>query len=160
VDECLEKIATAKRRRRASDWVTSFASQGKVGRRIAERLCDRGILREAEGRILLIFKRKLFPEIDHKPEQHLIDELRRAIWSDYGQTIKPKMAALVGLANATGLLSVYFKRKELKERKARIAEIVKGAAISGATSEAIAAAQAAMMAMIATTAAITAASSN
>jgi alkylhydroperoxidase/carboxymuconolactone decarboxylase family protein YurZ len=160
LDECLEKISTAKRRRRAADWVASFASQGKVGQRIAEQLCDRGILHETEGRILLIFKRKLFPEIDHKPEQHLMEELRRAIWSDPGQMIKPKMVALIGLANATGLLSVYFNRKELKERKARIAEIVKGGAISGATSEAIAAAQAAMMAMIATTAAISAATSH
>jgi len=154
LDECLEKISTAKRRRRVVDWINAFAWIHKVSHRIAEHLCDRGILRLEEGTILLIFKRKVFPEIDHRPEQQLIEELRQAIWSDRGQPVKPRTAALIGLANATGLLNVYFKSKELKERKARIEEIVAGSVISGATKDAIAA-HAAMMAIIATTPVIT-----
>ena len=154
LDECLEKIATAKRRRRVVDWINSFAWIHKVSHRIAQRLCDRGILKVEEGTILLIFRRKIFPEIDHRPEQRLIDELKAAIWSDHGHPVKPQTAALIGLANATGLLNVYFKSKELKERKSRIAEIIDGSVISGATKEAINA-HAALMTMIMTTTVIT-----
>ena len=64
IDEFLRKISTAKRRAVLQNWVSSFSSLKNLHHRIAQGLCDRGILRADEDKILLIFRRKIYPEIN------------------------------------------------------------------------------------------------
>ena len=82
VDECLQKIRHAKRRAAVNAWVSRFASIRNLTRRVAERLCERGILRADQGKVLLVFSRKIYPEANPLPERELIGRLREAIRSD------------------------------------------------------------------------------
>ena len=144
IDECLEKITRAKRRAVLQTWVSRFAGVTNLKHRIAQQLCRRGILRAAEDKVLLIFTRKIYPEVNPGPERELIGRLRHAIFTDAGD-IDPKTVVLVSLANSAGLLKVVFDKKELKGRKARIEKIVNGEIMGKAAKDAIAAVQAAVM---------------
>ena len=82
VDECLEKISSAKRRTVLQTWVSRFAGVKSLKHRVAQELCRRGILRADEDKVLLIFTRKIYPEVNPEPERKLIERLRRAIFTD------------------------------------------------------------------------------
>jgi Golgi phosphoprotein 3 len=144
IDECLEKISNAKRRTSLQGWVSRFAGVKNLKHRVALQLCQRGILRAAEDTILLLFARKIYPEINPVPERKLIERLRGAIFTD-SRDVDTRTVVLVSLANSTGLLKVVFDKKELKGRKARIKEISDGEITGKAAKEAIEAMQAAIM---------------
>lgn len=143
LDECLEKMAATKRKG-LDHWVGKFAGIGGLKHRVAERLCDRGILHEEEGKILLLFTRRIYPETDPRPEQEIVERLRRAIFTD-ARDVDPRTGVLVSLADATGILKVVFDKKELKARKARIAQVVNGEVMGKAAKQAIQAMQTAVM---------------
>ena len=144
IDQCLEKISNAKRRASLQTWVSRFAGVKNLKHRVAQQLCDRGILRATEDTIFLLFSRKMYPELNPVPERRLIERLRQAIFTDSGD-VDPRTVVLVSLANSTGLLKVVFDKKELKGRKARIKEISNGEITGKAAKEAIQAMQAAVM---------------
>ncbi len=155
LDECLELVAEARRRGRASHWVSRFAHRKRLRHRVAASLCRRGILEDSEASLLLVFKRKAYPTIDPEPEARLVARLRQAIESE--EEVDPRTAILLALAHRTGLLRIHFDKKTLKRRKERLESVAEGEAIGAATREAIQAAQAAVIA--ATTAATIAATS-
>ena len=144
IDQCLEKISSAKRRASLQTWVSRFAGVKNLKHLVAQGLCKRGILRAEEDKILLLFARKIYPEINPEPERKLIERLRQAIFAD-SRDVDPRTVVLVSLANSTGLLKVVFDKKELKGRKARIKEISDGEITGKAAKEAIQAMQAAIM---------------
>ena len=144
INQCLEKISNAKRRASLQSWVSRFAGVKNLKHRVALQLCERGILRATEDKILLIFTRKIYPEVNPEPERKLIERLRQAIFTD-SRDVDPRTVVLVSLANSTGLLKVVFDKKELKGRKARIKEISDGEITGKAAKEAIEAMQAAVM---------------
>jgi hypothetical protein len=144
IDECLEKIGNAKRRAQLQTWVSKFSGIKNLKHRAAQQLCDRGILRATEESVLLIFSRKIYPEINPGPEGKLIERLREAIFTD-SRDIDARTVVLVSLANSTGLLNVVFDKKKLKGRKARIKEIIDGEVTGKAAEEAIQAMQTAVM---------------
>ena len=144
IDECLEKVIGAKRRAVLQTWVSRFADIKNLKHRVAQQLCRRGILRADEDKVLLIFTRKIYPEVNPGPERELIERLRYAIFTDAGD-VEPRTVVLLSLANSTGLLKVVFDKKKLKGRKARIKQIVNGEITGKAAAEAIQAMQAAVM---------------
>ncbi len=143
LDECLERIATSKPKG-LDYWVGKFAGIKSLKHRVAERLCDRGILHEDEGTILLVFTRRTYPETDPRPEQEIIDRLHGAIFTGV-RDIDPRTVVLVSLADSAGILKVVFGKKELKARKQRIEQVVNGELMGRATKDAIQAVQAAVM---------------
>jgi len=150
LDEALGRVKQAKRRRSASRWVSNFAGMRRLRHRVAEGLCRRGVLRDSEQKILLLFTRKLYPTIDPAPERALVAALRRAVLDD-GEVADPRTAMLVALGHATGLLRVHLDRKTLRARKARLERFTNGDLVGGATRDAVVATQ------VAVTAAVTAA---
>ncbi len=144
IDECLGRIAGAKRRRAPATWVSSFAGTRGLKNRVAEQLCRRGIVEAEEDNVLLFFTRRIYPEIDPVPEQELIEGLREAIFTDTDD-IDPSTVVLVSLANSTNILPAVFNKKKLKARKKRIAQIAEGEVTGRAAQDAIAAMQAAVM---------------
>lgn len=146
LDEILGLIQASPKERAAQHWITHIANYKKLTDRIARMLCQRGILREDEDKVLLFFTRKVYPEIDPEPEEALIAELTEAIFTDTAE-VSAHTAALVSLGNSVGLLNSTFDRKDLKQRKERIEAIAKGEVGSAACS-ASAAAQEAMNAAI------------
>ena len=144
IDDCLAKVAAAKRRVQLQTWVAKFADTKNLKHRIAKRLADRGILRIDEDKVLGIFSRKIYPEVDPGPERDLIARLRAAIFSDSG-AVDPRTVILLSLANSADLLKAVFPKKELKGRKARIEKVINGEMTGKAAKEAIQAMQAAVM---------------
>lgn len=144
IDECLKRIADAKRRKRPETWVSHFSSIKQLKHRVAAQLCRRGILGADEDKVLLIFTRRIYPEINPEPEQRLIERLRQAIFTN-AEEIDSRTVVLVSLASSTGILPVVFNKKELKARKKRIEQITNGEVTGKAAKDAIAAMQAAVM---------------
>ena len=144
IDECLEKVSSAKRRAVLQTWVSRFAGIKNLKHRVAQQLCRRGILRADEDKVLLLFTRKIYPEINPVPERELIRRLEHAIFTDT-RDIDPRTVVLLSLASSTGLLKIAFDKKKLKGRKARIKQIVDGEIAGKAATEAIQAMQAAVM---------------
>ena len=112
--------------------------------RVARELCRKGILKTKEDKVLLIFTRKLYPEINHKPEKALIEKLHKAIFTNTND-LDTRTIMLVSIASKTNLLNTVFDKKELKQRKDRIEKISNGDVFGKATGEAIKAMQAAIM---------------
>jgi len=144
LDECLAKIRDSKRRQTLQTWVSRFANMKNLKNRVAGQLCRRGILRASEDKVLLIFTRKIYPEMDPVPERKLIQRLRKAIFTATRE-IDPRTVVLVSLANSADLLKVVFEKTRLKERKYRIEQIVNGEMTGNAAKAAIEAMQAAVM---------------
>lgn len=155
LDDCLEKIRTKKKPDSAMNWVMHFANIKKLKHRIAQRLVQRGILRMDEDKVLHLFKRKIYPEVNHEPEGRIIAQMREAIFTD-SPNIEPRILVLVALAKVSDILKMVFDKKELKTRKARLKEIEKGELVGLATKEAIEAMQAAVAVSAAITASIAA----
>ncbi len=154
LEECLDLIGSAKRRRRAVNWVSRFARIKNLKHRVAQGLCRRGILHASEDKVLWLFTRRIYPERDPVPEQGIIERLAQAIFGDTGE-VDSRTAILLALAQGTGMLPIHFDKKQLKARKHRIEQIADGQLLGAATREAVRAAQVAAIA--ACTAACTAA---
>ncbi len=144
LDECLDKIQTAKRPKGLQHWGSHFAQLKKLKHRVAEQLCERGILKSDEGKVLFIFTRQIYPEIDPKPEREIVDRLKKAIFT-YTKEIEPRTVVLLSLANGADLLRMVFDKKKLKAKKERINKIINGEVMGKAAKEVIDAVQAAMV---------------
>ena len=156
LDECLERLRNAKRRGGLNSWVSRFAGLKKLKHRAAQQLCRRGIVRADEGTVLLIFKRKVYPELDPGPERALVERLRNAIFSEM-EELDPRTTILVALADKAGVLKNVFDKKELKARKKRIEMIGEGEMTAASVKEVVQATQAAVMASVAASVAATSA---
>jgi len=144
INECLEIIATSKKKKTLKEWITKFSNLKNLKNRAARQLCKRGILKEDEDKVLIFFTRKIFPEVNPIPEKQLIDRLRKAIFTATRE-IDMSTIVLISLAHNTNLLKVVFDKKKLKERKDRIEKIISGDMAGAAAKEAIEAMQAAII---------------
>ena len=144
IDEWFIKMASVKRRKNLQGWVDSIANTRSLKDRVAVQLCQRGILKMDEKKILLLFTQKIYPEINPVPEKKIIDRLRNAIFTDTDD-IDARTVVLLSLAKSANLLPFIFGRKEIKQRKKRIGKIVNGDIAGKATKEAIEAMEAAVM---------------
>ena len=142
LDECLKRIATSQKRQQLTTWLQRFANIKQLKHRVARQLCRKGVLREEEDKVMLIFRRRIYPEVDPGPERDLIEKLQRAVLTD-SRDVDARTGVLVALANHTNLLKNAIDKKQLKRRKKRIEALAQGDAISGAAKDAVQAAQAA-----------------
>lgn len=147
LDECLEKLRSAKRRATVETWVNRFGGLKKMRPRAAEKLCRRGILRVDEKSVLLIFSKKVYPELDPGPEREIVERLRDAIFNDETE-LDSRTTILVALADKAGVLKNSFDKKELKARKKRIEEIGEGDLTVKAVKDIVAGIQVAVMVAI------------
>ena len=122
-------------------WVSRFAHVRNVKHRVAQDLCRSGVLKADEDKVLWIFRRKIYPEVDPRPEREIIQRLDKAIFGV--SPVDGRTTALVAIAHSSNLLKNAFEKKRLKERKHRIQDIVDGNAAGKAAKDAVQAAQAA-----------------
>jgi hypothetical protein len=144
IDECLQKVVNARKRAQLQTWVSRFAGVKNLKHKVAGGLCRRGILRADEDKVLMVFTRKIYPEINPAPERKIMDRLHDAVFSDTAD-IDPRTVVLLSLAKSADILKVNFNKKRLKARKKRIERVVNGEMTGKATQEAIEAMQAAVM---------------
>jgi Golgi phosphoprotein 3 len=144
IDEWIMKMSSSKRRKTVQDWVSRIANTRDLKHRVATQLCQRGILKMDEEKILILFTRRIYPEINPEPERLIIDRLYNAIFSDTND-LDARTIVLLSLAKSSNILPFIFGKKEIKQRKIRIEQIVNGEMAGKATKEAIEAMQAAVM---------------
>src|SRR5688572_9733560 len=147
LDGCVTRIAASKRRRSPQVWIDAFSVIPDLIDTIAQPLADRGILHRGEGRMLWIFRRKIYPTANPGPESRLVKEIRNAIRRD--GDVEPRLAILIGIAHRAYVLEYVVERDILKERKKRLDEIVKMHAMGEATKKAVEASMAVIMAAVA-----------
>jgi golgi phosphoprotein 3 len=140
IDECLEKMVAEKSHVSLQTWTSRFAGIKDLNKKVARQLCNRGILRADEDKVMFFFKRNVYPEVNPAPEQEIIDRVRTAIFTDE-EHIDPRTVVLISLANSTNMLNEIFECKEVANRKQRIEQIVNGEITGKATEEIIAACQ-------------------
>jgi hypothetical protein len=143
VDEALGRLDQAKRRADPRATVMRLQRIPQLRHKTARALCRRGVLRETEGEVLLLFRRRIYPTVDPGPERALIERIRAALEST--EEISPRTALLIGIADVTGCLSAIYDRRERKALKPRLRSIQEGAAAVRATRGAIEAIQTAMI---------------
>jgi golgi phosphoprotein 3 len=144
LDAALLLIGTAKKKKTLEGWLSKIAGTKKLKHQIAEGLCEKGILREEEARILGLFKTMRYPELDPEPEKELIARLDAAIFSQIA-TVDVRTAIIISLGYRSELLNIPFKAKELRKKKERIEQIINGDLIGKATGDVIKAIQVAVM---------------
>jgi hypothetical protein len=146
LDEGLERIRAARRPASLATWVGRFAEWKELPHRIAARLCRRGILRADERKVLLLFRQRIYPEVNPEPERRLIDRLNRALLGP-GTDLEPRTLALVSLAYPAGLLRNAFDKRVLKRQRALLEMFLEREPAGRAVKEAIQAAEAAAAAV-------------
>jgi golgi phosphoprotein 3 len=159
LDDLLGMIRVAKRRKQAKDWIASMARKPQLRHRVADELAKKGIVERVEGKLLLLFPTRRYPETDPRPERLITERLREAIFED-AASIDDRTAVLVSLAHAAKLLPIKFPKRDLRRRKAHIEAITRGQAAGNATRAAIEAAEALSAAIAASTAAAAAAAAS
>lgn len=146
LDAALAKLSGAKRRASPSGTVSRIGNVKNLRHLVARDLCRRGILRETEQEVLLLFRRRVYPTVDPAPERALIQRVRAAL--EGTEPPSERTAALVAVADVTHALAAIYSRTERRALKNRI-RAVRGADVgSQAARQAIEAAAAAMTAAI------------
>ncbi|MFN7972962.1 MAG: GPP34 family phosphoprotein [Acidobacteriota bacterium] len=143
---CLQRVASATRRKDVVGWVGAFARQGDLRAAIAMALCREGILREDERRLLGIFRQRVYPEVDPGPERAIRARIERAVEGEAAPDART--ALLVSVLHAAMMLPVALDRSVLHRRRARILMIASGGAGSDRVRQAIAPVHAAVTAWV------------
>jgi hypothetical protein len=134
LDECLERVATAKRPVTPKTWITKFAGIRGLKTRVADGLVKLAILRAVDTKVLLVFPRTVYPERDAGPRREVVKRLKQAIFS-YSAEVDSRIVVLVAIAHATGVLAHVFDKKRLKERKRRLERLTAESREGQATKE-------------------------
>ena len=145
LDELLEEIKTSKKQRSLKDWVYQAANLKELKHRIAQQLCDHGILKQDEKKVLWLFTQRVYPELDGSVEDSLRARMAAIM---FDPDVKPdaRTAVLIALASHASLLKDNFATEELRQHQERIKQLADGDLLAtGATKETIEAIQAAIM---------------
>jgi Golgi phosphoprotein 3 len=145
LDDLLQQILAAKKPKGLRHWVFKAASIPKLKHRIANQLCELGILRHDERKVLWFFTQQVYPELNGSYEDAIRDCMGKVM---FDETVKPDgpTAILIALASHGGLLKANFAPEELHQHKNRIKQLAKGDILAaGATQSAIQAVQAAII---------------
>ena len=144
LDEAIQLLSSAKRRKKLNSWVQKFSTIKNLRHKVAEQLVRKGIVKADTDKVLFLFTRKVYPELNPVPEKQLRERLRQAVLSEETE-IETRTTVLLSLLKGARLIQQVFSRKELREHKKRIERITEGDLLGGATKELISACEAAIM---------------
>lgn len=162
LDEAMDLIRNDAKPRPLKHWVSRVAGLRDLQHRIAAQLADLGILSQNESKILWLFTRRTWPEVESSYEDGLRRRMAEFMFNDV-KAPDERTAVLIAFAQSTSVLKANFAQVQLRQHDARIKEICDGKILAaGATKEAIVAVQTAIMAatIASTIAATTAASAS
>ena len=152
LDEVVKLISDSKKPKSLQHWVYTVACLPRLCQRVADQLCELEILEYNESKVLWMFTRKRYPEIDASFEDAIRKRMAEVMFTT-GLKADQRTSVLIALAQTSGGLNANFAPVELRKHEARITEICDGKQLaSGATVEAIAAVQACMTAITVATA--------
>ncbi|MDG1872664.1 MAG: GPP34 family phosphoprotein [Mariniblastus sp.] len=145
LDELLGLIGGAKKNRGMQHWVSKAAHLPKLQHRVAQQLCDAGILQRDEKKVLWLFTHQVYPELDGSVEDGIRAKMAKVMFDEQAKP-DPQTAVLIALGLHAGLLRSNFAKDELSQHKVRIKKIASGDVLAtGATQATIQAVQAAIL---------------
>jgi len=145
LDELLQLITESKKPKSLQDWVFKASNTRRLSHRIAEQLCEKGALKQDEKKVLWLFTRQVYPELDGSWEDAVRNRMAAVM---FGQNALPdeRTAVLIALASQSGLLKPNFEKEKLRRHKSRIKQLASGKLLAaGATQSAIEAIQVAVL---------------
>ncbi len=116
------------------EWASKVSLTSDLRDRVARSLVRRGVLRVEESKVLFVFARTLYPELDPEPEREVRARLRDAIFTDTAD-VEPRTVALLSIAKAAEILPRVFDASELKARHDRIEALANGEVMGDADSD-------------------------
>jgi hypothetical protein len=122
LDDALARLAGA-----GSDVTTSAAIElvtldaRKYRERALQRLVQKGVLREQEGRFLWVFHTRRYPVIDETEQREVRSRLRQMVLTD--EIPEPRDVVLLCLIEACGLLSLILFPDEIARRRERVDQL-------------------------------------
>lgn len=131
LDRALEELVAASRRTSPERWVGHLADIQGLRLRVARQLCRKGALKEHEGRVLLVFRRTVYIDLESKVEARVTDRVREGIFGD--ADLDRQTALLVALARTGNILRAVFGAEEVLERQERIIGVLDHIAPRGAS---------------------------
>lgn len=145
LDELLQLIRDSKKHQGLQHWVSKAANIKDLKHRIATQLCDLGILKQDERKILWLFTQKVYPELDGSWEDTIRQRMAEVMF-DPKSRADARTSVLIALASHAGLLTSNFAKEEIRQHRKRIKQLAKGDFLAaGATQATIQAVQAAVV---------------
>ena len=137
LDAALAKLQHAEGRKAKELISTASGKRITKGleRRLLERLASRGVLRLEQGRVLGIFQHPTWPTDETGPEEDVRERLHTALIA--GLTPTERSVALIGLLQATGLLTKVVPTEDKKSLRRRAKELSEGDWAAKAVKDAI-----------------------
>ncbi|MEM8677928.1 MAG: GPP34 family phosphoprotein [Planctomycetota bacterium] len=149
LDELLAQINEASQPKDLKYWVSKAATMKDLKNRVANHLCELGILKADESKLLFVFTRKVYPEVDRSYEDAIRDRMAAAMFGE--ETGDERTAVLISFAKNCALLRANFPKEEIKQHKQRIEELAEGKLLAcGATQQAIQAVHTSIMVAVMT----------
>ncbi len=134
LDEALEEVRNSPKPRALNYWIEKLAS-AKLRRAVLHRLLDRGLLAEEERRALGIFPHTVLVQRDLAPRMWAYTALRGAALN--GEPLDAQMKTLLSLAQAAGLLPLFFTRQEQRLAKQQIEALTRSQPVAEAVAQAV-----------------------
>jgi len=124
LDHVLSLIVSDPGPHSTTDWLARLRLEGPVLRELSiQRLVERGILREQDGKFLWVFETRRYPLIDEQELQEVKLRIATLLFND--ALPDPRDIVIIALADTSGLLRKVFSDAELRRADARIQQIAK-----------------------------------
>ncbi|MBO0801378.1 MAG: GPP34 family phosphoprotein, partial [Blastocatellia bacterium] len=105
LDATLAEIGAEPEQQSSAWWIDQLSTRHTdLVERILARLVAAGILREEERRFLWVFSRRAYPQVSGREEREAKARLMSVLFND--EVPDPRNTLLLGLARATGILSL------------------------------------------------------
>jgi hypothetical protein len=134
LDPVLEKVASSKRPRKLSDWVTRLGSGPGLEKRCLERLLERGVLRKGSRRVLLVIPRPAYQLDDPRPREEAVAQVL-SVTGDHAPGVRA--TSLAAVAEACGIAKRAIPDEDYKAAKHRLKALAKEDEIATAVADVI-----------------------
>ncbi|MEM9283407.1 MAG: GPP34 family phosphoprotein [Verrucomicrobiota bacterium] len=145
LDDCLAQVSGSGKKRSLSYWISKFSRQSDLRHRIARQLCHRQILRGEEDKVLLVFTRRIYPELNPIPEREIINRIKEALEYESSKASEQTIM-LISITDQTGFLRNAIGKHNVKALKQRIKSLTSEESVGIVTGQLIAGVSAAIAA--------------
>jgi len=122
LDSVIEKINKNTRPKNLQHWVMKIVQTSGLKHLVAKSLCEMGILEETTAKVLFLFTKKVYPELDGSYEDVIRSRMSEVMFHP-GVKSDPRTAVLIAFAYHCSLLKQNFAPVELKQHHDRIKKL-------------------------------------
>lgn len=137
LDQALVELHGASRRASVDRWIERFAEDRELHLEVARQLCRKDALDEHQGRVRLVFRRRVYVDLDPEARERLLGRIRTAVFEDGAEegAVDLRTATLVALAGAGVLLEAVFGADTMSGHGEGLVELLEGAELGSGSPE-------------------------